>query len=136
MGGYLMLNDPYGSPMGMPVSVLQHTLFQNFIIPGIWLRIVWGAGSFVVLFGLWLHPQKPVVGVVTGWTHEHWAWTLSVLMGLGLLVWLVYQIFTLPAMAPIQYVLFVLAALLVTIPILPAMRAYYQLRNEADAQTT
>lgn len=132
IGGYLMLSDPYGAPMGMPVSVLQSTLFHNFIIPGIFLIVVWGAGSFIVLLGLWLHPQKPAFDLVTRWTREHWAWTLCVGLGMGLLIWLTYQVFTLPEIAPVQFILYALAILAVAIPLLPGMRAYYRLRNAAD----
>ena len=131
VGGYLMLNDPYGAPMGMPVSVLEHTLFQNYIIPGLCLIFVWGGGSLLALVGLWLRPQKPDLDVVTRWTHEHWSWTLSVALGLGLLVWLTYQVFTLPAIAPVQVILFVLAIFLVVVPLAPGMRTYYRLQAPA-----
>jgi hypothetical protein len=129
IGGYLMLNDPYGAPMGMPVSMLERTLFQNFIVPGFWLIIVWGGGSFLALLGLWFRSPKTELDAVSRWTHEHWAWTLAEALGLGLLVWLTYQVFTLPAIAPIQYILFGLALLLVCIPLLPSMRSYYRLEQ-------
>src|SRR5579872_6785041 len=119
IGGYLMLSDPYGAPMGMPVSVLERTPFQNYIVPGLCLILLWGGGSFLTLLGLWLRPQRLNVAMVSRLTHEHWAWTLSVILGLALLVWLTVQVFTLPAIAPVQYVLFSLAILLVVLPLLP-----------------
>jgi hypothetical protein len=125
IGGYLMLSDPNGAPMGMSISVLERTPFQNFFIPGLWLLVVWGCGSLVILAGLWLRPKFSVLELVLFWTHEHWAWGLSVLLGLALLVWLTVQVFTLPAMAPIQYILYGLALFLIAIPLLPNMRRYY-----------
>ncbi len=61
--------------------------------------------------------------------HEHWSWSLSLLLGLALLVWLTFQLFTLPAVAPIQYLLYGLAMFLVLTPLLPEMRRYYRIAD-------
>lgn len=127
IGGYLMLRDPDGTVMGMPLSYLEKTPFQSWFIPGLWLIFIWGCGSFVILAGLWLRPKWLVFEAFLNWTHEHWAWGLSVLLGLALLVWLTVQMFTLPEMAVIQLILYALAALLIALPLLPAMRDYFRL---------
>ncbi|MEZ4669292.1 MAG: hypothetical protein R3E39_15410 [Anaerolineae bacterium] len=125
LGGYAMISDPRGAPMGMPVSTLQNTLFQDFFIPGLCLIVIWGCGSLLTLAGLWLRPHWLGLDTLSRLVHEHWSWEFSVLLGAGLLVWLSYQVFTLPEVAPIQIILFVLAALLVMLPLLPPMRRYY-----------
>jgi hypothetical protein len=127
IGGYLMLSDPNGAPMGMPVSDLARTPFQNFFIPGLLLIFVWGCGSLLTLIGLWLRPQWLLLSQATRWTDEHWAWDLSLALGLALIIWLTVQVFTLPAVAPIQLILYALAIALVVLPLLPQMRQYYQL---------
>jgi hypothetical protein len=127
IGGVLMLRDPNGSPMGMPVSYLARTPFQNWFVPGLWLILIWGSGSILALLGLWMHPAWSPLDRLTRWTHESWAWVLSVMLGMALLVWLTVQVFTLPEMAAIQYILYVLAALLVAVPLVPAMRRFYHL---------
>jgi hypothetical protein len=132
IGGYLMLSDPYGAPMGMPLATLENTLFQNFTIPGLCLIFIWGCGSLLTLIGLWLRPQWPPFNGLNRWLHEHWSWGFALLLGLGLLVWLTYQLFTLPAVAPIQYVLFGLATLLVVLPLLPNMRRYYRVNEDSS----
>ncbi len=125
IGGVLMLADPNGSPMGMPVSDLARTPFQNFFIPGLALIVIWGGGSLLTLIGLWRRPQVPLLNRLAGWTREHWSWALSVLLGIALFIWLTVQVFTLPQMAVIQYILYVLALLIAGVPLLPAMRRYY-----------
>ena len=129
IGGYLMLSDVNGSPMGMPVSYLARTPFQNYFIPGLWLLIIWGLGSLVTLLGLWLRPRWLNFNLGRRLTNEHWAWLFSVLLGLGLLVWLTVQLFTLPAIATIQYILYGLAVLLIVLPLVPTMRQYYRLQG-------
>lgn len=132
IGGYLMLSDPYGAPMGMPLATLERTLFQNFIVPGLCLIFIWGCGSLLTLIGLWLRPQWLPFNVLNNWLHEHWSWDFALLLGVGLLMWLTYQFFTLPAVAPIQYVLLVLAALLVILPLLPVLRRYYRVEDSKN----
>ncbi len=127
IGGALMLSDPYGAPMGMSVTVLERTPFQNFIVPGFCLILIWGVGSLVTLIGLWRRPHW--LDWANDMLHEHWAWSLSVLLGLALVVWLTFQLFTLPEVAPIQYILYGLALFLVLTPLLPEMRRYYRISD-------
>lgn len=127
VGGYFMLSDPNGAPMGMPVSDLARTPFQDYFIPGLLLVFIWGCGSLLALIGLWLRPQWSLLNRPTYWTNEHWAWDLSLALGIALIIWLTVQVFTLPAVAPIQLMLYALALVLVVLPLLPQMRQYYRL---------
>lgn len=130
VGGVLMLSDPQGSPMGIPVSYLARTPFTDFAVPGFILVFVWGLGSFVTLFGLWRLPAWQVFLPLSRWIGKHWAWSASILLGLSLIVWLTVQVFTLPAIAFIQFVLYILALLLIVLPMLPEMRHFYQYNGD------
>jgi hypothetical protein len=125
IGGYLMLRDPNGTVMGMPLTYLERTPFQNWYIPGLCLIFLWGCGSFLIFAGLWLRPKWMLTDIFFQWTHEHWAWGLSIVLGFALLVWLTVQVFTLPEMAAIQFILYILAAMLIGLPLLPSMRDYF-----------
>jgi len=48
-GAALLILDPVGSPMQIPRSVLQHTPFHSFLIPGILLLVSQGLLAFVIL---------------------------------------------------------------------------------------
>ena len=48
-GAALLILSPVGSPMQIPVSVLEHTPFHSFLIPGIMLLVSQGLLGFVVL---------------------------------------------------------------------------------------
>lgn len=128
VGGIAMLADPNGSPMDMPVSDLEATPFDSFLVPGIVLISVWGFGSLVILLSLWIRPNISLFDRISETTHEHWAWSLTLLLGSGLLVWLTVQVFTLPSVIPIQYVLYCLSILITGIPLLPNMRQYYLIK--------
>lgn len=121
VGGYLMLADPNGTPMGLLISDLTYTPFQNFFIPGLLLLLVWGCGSFVTLIGLWLPLRQGSDSRAQGLANEHWAWLFCFAMGVGLVVWLFVQLLTIPNVAPIQYMLLGLAVLLIGLPLTQSM---------------
>ena len=88
-GANLLLQDPTGRPMDIPVSVLQHSPFHSFFIPGLILLVSNGLLplAFVVAtafgklrFGRWIAFQGCVL---FGWI------TIEVIM-LREVVWLHY----------------------------------------------
>jgi hypothetical protein len=88
-GAALLIGDPMGRPMDIPVSVLQHSPFHSFLIPGILLLVssgLLGIAVFVVAlvqaraYGWWVGFQGCVL---FGWI------TIEVIM-LRTVVWLHY----------------------------------------------
>jgi hypothetical protein len=124
-GGLLMLQDPNGSPMGLSPALLANTPFNDYTLPGIWLLVVFGIGGFFVLYCLWQLPHVPFLTTLTRWTHEHWAWDLTVLFGVVLLVWLLVQVVMIQMVTPPQLILFVMALALIVLPLLTPMRRFY-----------
>jgi hypothetical protein len=49
VGAVLLIQKPTGSPMEIPQSVLQHSGFHSFLIPGILLLISQGLLPLVIL---------------------------------------------------------------------------------------
>jgi hypothetical protein len=49
-GAVLLIGNPSGSPIEMPVSVLRYSPFHSFLIPGILLLLSSGVLGTVVLF--------------------------------------------------------------------------------------
>ncbi len=88
-GAALLIGDPMGRPMDIPVSVLQHSPFHSFLIPGILLLVssgLLGIAVFVVAllrargYGWWVAFQGCVL---FGWI------TIEVIL-LRTVVWLHY----------------------------------------------
>ena len=50
VGAVPMLTDPHGEPWQMPQSLLQHSPFHSYLIPGIILLVMNGLMSLFVLF--------------------------------------------------------------------------------------
>ncbi len=124
-GGVLLLQDPTGASLQLEPEWLLNTPFVDYFVPGLILFFVFGVGSLVLLYALWELPKVDFLARLTKFTHEHWAWDFTVLLGVVLLVWLVAQIALLPALSPIQPVMLVVALALIVLPLLPAMRRFY-----------
>ncbi|MCD4734321.1 hypothetical protein K8R78_08820 [bacterium] len=102
--GLMMLLDPSGSSLGMPLSMLANTPFPNFLIPGIFLLMVNGIGSILgglASFRRYRHADKIAVGLgvflilwivaQVWWMGIHWLHIMYVTLGvveltLGLLL--------------------------------------------------
>ena len=77
-GGFLLMVDPSGSKMQMPLSYLEHSPFSNYLIPGIILFIVNGLFSFVT-----------IMTILFKNVHYYW---FVIIQGLLLSGWILFQI--------------------------------------------
>jgi len=57
-GGYGILSDPSGAFLRMSARDLAGSPFPNFLIPGIFLLVVFGFGPVVGAFLLWRLPGR------------------------------------------------------------------------------
>ncbi len=76
-GGAVLVVSPDGTLMRMPVSQLEGSPFDSFLVPGLILLLVLGVAPAVAAVGLWL--RRP------------WAWWLAGVVGCGLLIWIVVE---------------------------------------------
>lgn len=91
-GGWSLMADPSGTQLQLPLPVLEHTPFNDFLIPGIVLFVVLGVFSITALLALFFAIRHAALYVVaegsllTAWTLIQVWWTqwfhpLQVLMG-------------------------------------------------------
>lgn len=52
-GGIALVIDPTGELLQMPISMLENSPFNNFLVPGVILLTMLGIFPMVVLYGLW-----------------------------------------------------------------------------------
>lgn len=127
--GLHLINDPTGGSLNMPLSALERTPFRDYTLPGFVLMFLYGFGGVLSVYGLWSRARLPYDALVSHWTHEFWAWDSSLLLGFALIVWLTYQVIFYPAFAPIQFVMYGAAILMIGLPLLDPLREYF--REEA-----
>lgn len=73
-GSYLLISDPSGKALQMPLELLNGTPFSSYLIPGIILLLTSGLSSLIIA---WLAIKK---------TKNYPVWII--LQGLVLLIWL------------------------------------------------
>lgn len=76
-GGYVLIDDPSGGGMQMPVDLMKTRPFKDYLIPGIYLFSVLGVGSLIVLFMVIAHARYSAQAVL--------------LQGLATIAWIVTQ---------------------------------------------
>ncbi len=98
-GGASLVNRPDGSTLGLPLSVLQHSPFHDFFVPGLLLLLLVGLGNTWAAF---LHAARSDV-----------AGLASFVSGGGLVVWMVVEMIMLRSMHGIQVVCMLLGTAIV-----------------------
>ena len=123
-GGYALLADVTGGILEIPQAWLAGTPFSDYLIPGLFLFVVFGIGSLVVMFALWARPNIGLFNGLTKLTHEHWAWAATFALGVILVLWIVIQYLLLQRFHPLQALMAGLGVVIVALDLLPEMRSY------------
>ncbi len=90
LGGWSFINDPTGGDLNIPLSYLEHSHFNNFLIPGIVLFTV--NGLFGLLTLLW-----------TAFEWKKYTW-LIILQGILLIGWIIVQMILLREIYYLQFI--------------------------------
>ncbi|MGZ8557481.1 MAG: hypothetical protein ACXWWC_04080 [Chitinophagaceae bacterium] len=105
LSGLVMISNPDGEILNLPISVLIGTPFKNFLIPGILLTSLVGSINLLaVFFNMQRHPNRynwSIAGgiMMTGWIIVQLLliqaahWLHFIYLGIGLLIILIaYQL--------------------------------------------
>lgn len=76
-GGIALVAGPQGEILHMPVSQLEGSPFDSFLIPGLVLLIVLGV--------------LPLAAAIGFWRRRSWAWWAAGVVGCGLIIWIVVE---------------------------------------------
>ncbi|MEO7909594.1 MAG: hypothetical protein ABIV47_08090 [Roseiflexaceae bacterium] len=132
-GGILLVLNPGGTWLHMPLSILQFSPFHDFLVPGLILGIVFGVGSFATIVALWLHPAWSFGTTLTRVTGEHWSWSAAVTVGLGQVIWIVTQMLIVHGTDWLQFVYGGLGLLIILLTFQPDLRRYLALATTRDS---
>lgn len=77
-GGFMLVRDPSGSALELPMSLLEGSPFPDFLIPGLFLLAVNGVGS--------------MIGAGLSFTRRRYAQEIAIVLGAILVAWIVIQV--------------------------------------------
>jgi hypothetical protein len=108
-GGASLVVKPSGDVFKMPVANLRGSPFHDYLIPGLILLLVLGAGPLITLVGLW-------------W-RQAWAWFAALAIGCALIIWIVVEALLTPY-SVLQVVYGVVGLLIALVTLVPSVRRY------------
>lgn len=97
--GASLVADPSGGGLQMPLSLLAHSPFPDFFIPGLVLLMVIGVGSLGAAIGVWQQWRKAPL--------------MTFIEGIMLLGWIIFQVIWIGLMSWLQPVVAVISITLI-----------------------
>jgi uncharacterized membrane protein len=111
-GGIGLLMDSSGASLSLPDDLLANLPIDTYILPGLYLVLVYGLLSPVIAYGLWKRAA--------------WAWGAAVVLSIILLGWIIGQFILWGSPHIIQVVYFVLSLAMLILSLAPMTRVDQQ----------
>ena len=124
-GGAALVASPKGGIIKLPLSDLDGSPFKDFLIPGIILFVVLGIGPLVTAWVLVRRPEAAVFERANPFRHQYWGWTLSGVIGVGLVIWIAVETSIVPY-SLLQPLYAGVGIVIVALTLLPSVRTYYR----------
>jgi hypothetical protein len=125
--GLMLVLDPSGGLLQMPVEMLAGTPFPNYLIPGLILCVVLGLGAFFVLACLFFLPDWGWAARLNPVKGQHWTWTAAALFGLALMIWITVQVLMIGLGSVLQPLYFGVGLAILLLTLAPSVRRYLRM---------
>ncbi len=124
-GGLVLVLDPSGGLIKRPITLLENSPFNNFLIPGIILFTMLGVFPLIISFALitkweWLAPYTLNI-----FAEKHWSWTYSLYIGFALIIWVTVQVFMIDHVSIIHVVYILIGLSIQVVTLLPSVQNHY-----------
>lgn len=128
--GLLLILDPTGGLMKMPLTMLHRSPFHDFLIPGLILCVVLGLGAFLIAAALFFLPAWSWAERLNPFSGQHWSWTAACGLGLALMIWISVQVAMIGGGSWLQPFYFAVGLAILLAALTPSARQYLTPRSE------
>ncbi|MEP7265024.1 MAG: hypothetical protein ABI772_11030 [Bacteroidota bacterium] len=125
-GGGVLIISPNGKLIGMPLSMLKDSPFNNFLVPGIILFMLLGVAPLLLTFALLKKPKSKLAERINFFNDMHWSWSFSIYIGFILISWIQIQMVFLSAVSWLHTFYMFLAVVILFLALLPQIRNQYR----------
>ena len=125
LGGIVLIFDPSGELLQMPVSLLDGSPFKNFFLPGLILFTLLGIYPALIFYALIARPRWELFNFFNIYKDQHWSWTGSLYVGIMLIICIDFQIMIIGYGHIIQTIYALLGVVIVVLTLLPSIKNYY-----------
>jgi len=126
-GGLLLIISPSGKLLGgLPLSILDHSPFTNFLIPGIILFFVLGLSPCLISFALLKKPTHKTAEFFNVFKDMHWAWSFSIYTAFTLIIWIQVETIFIQSVGWLQTFYLLYAIPILVVALLPQVRTFYK----------
>jgi magnesium-transporting ATPase (P-type) len=126
-GGVCLIISPSGKLLGgLPLSILEHSPFADFLIPGIILFFVLGIAPCLLSFALIKKPTNKLAEHFNFFKDMHWAWSFTIYVAFALIIWIQVETIFVQSVGWLQTFYMLYAIPLILVALLPQIRTIYK----------
>lgn len=126
-GGVLLIISPSGKLIGgLPLSILEHSPFTNFLLPGLLLFVVLGLMPCLISFALLFNPQNKIAEKLNLFKDMYWGWSFSIYIAAALIIWIQVESVFVQSVGWLQTFYMLYAIPLIVVALLPQVRSLYK----------
>ena len=126
-GGGALIISPTGKLLGgLPLSILERSPFNDFLVPGIILFVVLGIIPSLLVFALLKKPSSLFAERFNSFKDMHWAWTFSIYVAFALIIWIQIETIYIQGVGWLQTFYILYAIPLILVALLPQVRYLYK----------
>jgi hypothetical protein len=125
-GGSLVISPSGKLTGGLPLSILEHSPFANFLVPGIILFLILGITPSFIIYALLKKPANKFAEFLNFFKDMHWAWSFTIYVAFALIVWIQVETMLIQEVSWLQTFYMLYAIPIILVALLPQVRAIYK----------
>lgn len=130
-GSYMLINDPTGESISLPLHFLKGTIFSDYSVPGILLLVLIGLPSVFMVYPVIKMPNWTMFKSLNIYKNYHWAWAFSLYNAIILILWIDFQMIILSEGSVIQGVYSLLGISILILTLTPVVKANYRIHSHS-----
>lgn len=126
-GGGLLIISPSGELLGLPISLLEPSPFDTFLIPGIILFLMLGLLPCAVIYGLLKKNKNKYAEALNLFSDMHWSWSYAIYTSIILIIWIQLQMVFVDEVFWVYTLYMFWAIIMIVLALLPKIRNQYRI---------